>query len=177
MARQQYLRGVSVSRMEIRALRSAELEAAWEIDRDAFHTPAASRERFLRLVDPARTMGAFDGARLVGLTGSLALGQLFGGRSVRMGGLSSVAVVPEWRGRGVASRLIEASLRAMHEWGDAISTLFPATISLYRAHDWEVAGGFCWRSLDPRTLGALPRPASGRVRPAALEEREALRGC
>ena len=89
--------------MEIRSLREDELEQAWELDRYAFNTPARRRELFLRW-DPSRLVGAFESGRLVALTGGLDFGQFFGGRSVPMGGLSSVSVAPDRRGRGLAKR-------------------------------------------------------------------------
>ena len=163
--------------MEIRALRPPELEQAWELDRDAFHAPAARRELFLRSVDPARAFGAFDGGRLCAMAAAHAMAQLFGGRAVPMGGLASVAVAPDRRGQGLAKQVCAAALRAMRERGERISTLYPATTSLYRALGWEVAGLYVWHKLVPSALRALPAPARRSLRPVSLEELALLRGC
>ncbi|HXK21438.1 MAG TPA: GNAT family N-acetyltransferase [Myxococcota bacterium] len=162
--------------MEIRALRPSELEQAWELDRDAFHVPASRREAFLR-IDPLRATGAFDGARLVAMTYAHGFGQFFGGRAVPMGGLASVAVVPDRRGEGLAKQVCTAALRAMRERGEAISSLYPATTSLYRALGWEVAGHYTWSKLAPAALHALPAPARRTLRPASVTELPALRAC
>ena len=163
--------------MEIRTLRASEIELAWKLGADAFHTAPEKREFFLRHVDPGRTMGAFDDARLVAMVAAIAFGQFFGGRAVPMGGLASVAVVPDWRGRGVAQRVITASLQVMRDRGEVISSLFPATTGLYRSLGWEVAGSYVIRSIDPQLLRHLARPRSGRVRPAGVEDIEAFAVC
>jgi predicted acetyltransferase len=162
--------------VEIRSLRDGELEQAWELDRYAFNAPAEHRERFLRW-DPARLVGAFDGGRLVAMTGVLGFGQFFGGRSVPMGGLSSVAVAPDRRGRGLAKEVIRAALHAMRERGEVISSLYPATTALYRGLGWEVAGTTLVRRVAPGALQSLPAPEGVRLRPGAAADHASLRAC
>ncbi len=162
--------------MEIRSLRPEELEQAWELDRYSFNAPEENRQLFLRW-DPARLMGAFADGRLVAQAGAIGFGQFFGGRSVPMGGLSSVAVAPDQRGRGLAKRVIREVLRAMHRRGEVISSLYPATTALYRGLGWEVAGVTVVRRVAPGGLQSLPAPEAGRVRPGTLDEIEALRAC
>jgi predicted acetyltransferase len=162
--------------VQIRALRPSELEQAWELDRDAFHVPVERREALLRR-DPLRITGAFENARLVAMTHVYRFGQFFGGRSVPMAGLASVAVVPDRRGEGLAKQVCTAALRGMRERGEVISSLYPATTSLYRALGWEVAGLYTWSKLAPTALHALPAPARRSVRPASVAELPALRAC
>jgi predicted acetyltransferase len=163
--------------MEIRALRQSEREQAWELDRDAFHIPDPRRELFERTFDPARMVGAVDGGRLCAMAGTYGMAQYFGGRAVPMGGLASVAVVPDRRGEGLAQQVCAASLRAMRERGEVISSLYPATTSLYRALGWEVAGLYLWQKLVPTALHALPAPSRKALRPASLAELALLRSC
>lgn len=163
--------------MEIRALHAAELPRAFELDAEAFHSGSETREVFLRFVDPARTIGAFDGGRLIAMSGVLELAQFFGGRSVPMGGVASVAVAPEWRGRGIGKQVLVACIQAMARRGEAISCLWPAATALYRSLGWELGGSFAVRTLMPTTLRALPRVANGRVRPYEERDRAALRAC
>ena len=111
------------------------------------------------------------------LTGGLDFGQFFGGRSVPMGGLSSVSVVPDRRGRGLAKEVIREVLRAMRERGEVISSLYPATTSLYRSLGWEVAGTTLVRRVAPATLQLLPAPDAGRLRPSGPDDLDALRAC
>lgn len=164
--------------MEIRALREDDLERAWELDRESFRVSPDQRERFLRLHDPARMVGAFDGGRLVAMVGAHAFGQHFGGRPVPMAGVASVAVVPDRRGEGLAGELLAVAIRDARARGEGIASLFPATTSLYRRAGFEVAGHFAWRKVAPERLLAAPRPEGARVRPADLSrDVPAIRGC
>ncbi len=162
--------------MEIRPLRASELERAWELDRDAFHVRSQQRESFLGR-DPARAIAAFEGERLLAQAFTHPLAQHFGGRAVPMGGLASVAVVPDRRGEGLATRVCAGSLRAMRARGEVISTLYPATTRLYRTLGWEVAGFYAWHKLLPDALHSLPAPSRKALRTASPEDLASLRGC
>ncbi len=163
--------------MEVRTLRKSDAEQAWELDSDAFHVPRERKQSFLRWFEPGRAMGIFADRRLVAMTGAHGFGQFFGGRSVPMGGLASVAVAPDQRGKGHAQRVIRAVLDAMRERGEVISSLFPAMTRLYRGLGWEVAGNFLYRTVSPRALQTLAAPEKGRVRPGGAEDMDALRAC
>lgn len=159
--------------MEIRTLRPDELEQAWRLDRESFHEPDANRERFLAWQDPERFVGAFEAGELVALSGVHELEQVFGGRPVPMGGLTSVSVAPHRRGEGLGPRVVLPCLEAMRARGQAISTLFPATTGFYRRLGWELAGAEVWRTVAPGDLAGVPRPESVRVRradPGAADE-------
>jgi predicted acetyltransferase len=152
--------------MEIRTLRPDDLEQAWELDRESFHVPEENRSGFLAWQEPARLVGAFEGSRLVALAGVHEFGQFYGGRAVPMGGVHSVSVAPHRRGEGLGSQVVRASLEAMRERGQAISTLFPAMAQVYRKLGWELAGATIWRTIELRDLEGLPRPDGVTVRPA-----------
>ena len=69
------------------------------------------------------------------------MGQWFGGRSVPMTGIAGVGVPAERRGRGAALSLVRAALAELRAGGVALSTLYPATTTLYRRAGFEIAGG------------------------------------
>jgi predicted acetyltransferase len=64
----------------------------------------------------------------------------FGGESVPTVGVAGVGVDPAARGKGLALRLMQACLRDARAAGVALSSLYPATITLYRAAGYELAG-------------------------------------
>jgi predicted acetyltransferase len=163
--------------VEIRTLRDTDLEPAWALDRDSFHVPAERRPLFERFADPARAIGAFESGRLVAVTASHAFGQFFGGRSVPMAGVHSVAVAPDRRGQGLARAVMTPMLHGMRERGEVISSLFPATTRLYRSMGFELAGTYLWRGIAPRALQGLARPAGVALRPGGPADLEALRPC
>ena len=162
---------------EIRLLRDGEFEEGWELDRQAFNSPDEQREPWLRRAAREPVHGLFAGGRLAAMTAVFGCGQFFGGRSVSMGGVSAVAVAPEYRGQGYASRVVEAALRDARERGQALSSLFPATTALYRGLGFEVAGVFAVRSLPARSLRELPGPPGPALRRAVEADRSQIERC
>jgi len=163
--------------VEIRTLRKEDLGPAFRLDQQAFDTPAEYEKGWHDWVDPARGLGAFAGGQIVALVLMLPLPQFWGGRAVSMEGLSSVAVAPEWRGRGLASQLCREALAAMRGRGVALSALYPGTTALYRSLGWELAGLFQWRRIVPRDWLALEKPAPGALRRARAGDLPAIRAC
>ncbi len=81
-------------------------------------------------------------------------GHFFGGRSVTAIGIGGVAVAAHARGKRVAETLVTETLRELRGAGFAISTLYPATVPLYRRCGYEYAG---FRMYYRAPLDALPR--------------------
>ncbi len=71
------------------------------------------------------------------------MGHFFGGRSVPVLGIAGVAVAPEQRGRGLATVMMQEALREARAEGTALSSLYPATLPLYRRVGYEQAGYWC----------------------------------
>jgi predicted acetyltransferase len=106
----------------------------------SFHFPAEGiRESFRRVgADRVRILRR-DGRAIGGLT-LYPLAQWMGGRSVPMTGVNLVGIVPEHRGAGTATVLMESAVREMHASGIALSALYPAKQTLYRRVGFELAG-------------------------------------
>jgi predicted acetyltransferase len=68
------------------------------------------------------------------------MGQWFGGRSVRTAGVAAVGVAIEERGKGVAVAMMRDAMVTYRDEGYPMSTLYPATTTLYRRADYERAG-------------------------------------
>jgi len=106
-------------------------------------------------INERRAIGIFDGERLLAHGKVRSYQQFWGGRPMPMGGVAGVVVEPDARGRGVGSLLMTAIARRSQELGDLISALYPATIPVYRALGWEVAGGLCRISISAEALRSL----------------------
>jgi predicted acetyltransferase len=105
------------------------------------------------------------------------MGQWLGGRSVSNLGLAGVAVAPEARGDRVALELVSESLRAARRAGTAVSTLYPATLALYRAAGYELAGSrFRWTFTAKRLPRADKRSSVEPITGAAIPDVEATYG-
>ncbi|WP_250564575.1 GNAT family N-acetyltransferase [Sphaerisporangium fuscum] len=101
-------------------------------------------EQWRKMISPilpeGRYLGAFDGTRLVGTSRINRYEQWWHGRPISMGGVASVTVAPEDRGRGVGGLLMRSTIERCAELGHVASALYPATTPLYRHHGWEHAG-------------------------------------
>lgn len=161
--------------LEIRPLTSNEVESAFRVRAQAFQLSSQQLDDYRASIRLDRTLGAFEAGQLIGITVVHQLGQFFGERPVPMGGVASVAVAPHRRGEGIVTRLLMATLAAMRERGEVISTLYPATGVPYRRMGWELAGYRIHRRVPLRSLAMLPSPAVDvRIRPAEEADFELL---
>jgi predicted acetyltransferase len=140
-------------------------------DRDRWRESAAAQ------IAQGRCLGAFAGDRPVGAAVFHDMRQWWCGRAVPMAGVSSVKVAPEDRGRGIGRRLMAALLDEMAARGYPLSALYPATMPMYRALGWELAGARETAVIPARSLRGLAPPdqAAGERTPAGPAEGPALR--
>ncbi len=130
------------------------------INRDGYGPPSGQEEvyRFAALVadgfgmNPAETPAGLANAgheniRLLREGGEIACGltlihqgQFWGGRSVKLGGIASVATAAHLRGYGSATRLMQSALRELRGLGYPLSALYASTQPLYRRVGFEQAG-------------------------------------
>lgn len=115
----------------------------------------------------------YEGQTVLGGLLRVPMGQWFGGRAVRMTGIAGVAVPPEQRGRGVARRLMAAALAELRAAETALSTLYPATTTLYRRGGYEIAGARYAVELPAASLRGLRAPADVSLRPLGPEDEDA----
>lgn len=158
----------------IRPLEPRDLPAAWALDQQTFQVDPKLHATARDPDGADRFVGAFDGDRLVATCEFHRFGQFFRGRRVPMGGVASVAVSPEARGQGVASRMMRLLVERMRAEQLPISALYPATPGLYRSLGWEFAGHWTRYTMPLERLRPVPRPERGRVRRARVDELEAI---
>jgi len=97
------------------------------------------------------------------------MAQFFGGKSVPTMGVAGVGIANGERGRGVGVKMMTAMLREARSQGFALSSLYPATLSLYRRAGYERAGNHYAGTFDPRTF-EVPRVPDVTVAEVATEE-------
>lgn len=155
--------------MEIRELSPDDLDAALDNRKRAFG-PISAREaeQWRELVTPmlpqGRYLGAFDGPRLVATARIDPYQQWWQGRPVSMGGVASVTVSPEDRGRGVGRTLMRAVIDRCAELGHVVCALYPATTPIYRGLGWEYAGRQIFATLPAEALRTLRGPGDVKLR-------------
>jgi len=94
--------------------------------------------RTVRLNDSAN--GAEASPTNAGSLTLIHMGQHFGGRSVPTVGVGAVCVSPEHRAGGAASFMMRSTILEAHAKGIPLSTLYPATLKLYRSVGYQQAG-------------------------------------
>lgn len=136
--------------LELTAASGANVEVLGDVLSHAFGFPRdEARVWFERAgIENLRTLER--GGRVCGGLVEIPMAQFFGGRSVTTMGVAGVGIVPEERGRGVATRLMVSMLREARARGFALSTLYPATVTLYQRAGYERAGARFSISVDPR---------------------------
>jgi len=125
----------------------------------AFGFPREDAGAWFGRAGPENVRALRRGEAVIGGLLEVPMGQWFGGRSVPTLGLAGVGITPAERGRGVGSWLMRETLRQARARGFALSTLYPATLTLYRRAGYERAGAFAVVSFDPRTIEVAREPS------------------
>jgi predicted acetyltransferase len=126
----------------------------------AFGFPVEDAPGWLQQGGTENVRGILKGAELAGGLLTLPMGQYFGGRRVAMVGIAGVAITPEARGAGAALSLMQHTARELHLRGTALSTLYPATLALYRKAGWELAGSLYDIQVEAARIGVQHRGAT-----------------
>jgi predicted acetyltransferase len=92
--------------------------------------------------------------------------QFFGRQPVPGCCIATVCVAPEWRGRGIAGRIIEALIGQMTRDGAVLSALWTPAVGVYRRWGWEIGGLARCYSLPIAALRSMPEGA-GEIRRGA----------
>lgn len=139
--------------------------------------PAGDREQWLKdarvFIQDGRYVGVADGDEVVAAARFWDFQQWWSGQPVRMAGVAGVVVAPEYRGRGVGSKLMRGVLQRAGDMGFPLTGLYPATTVIYRHLGYEFGGGryrFSFPAADLRGLGGKPTGVVGRGKsqPAAV---------
>ena len=156
----------------------SDIDGLWELFRIGFGATEATREEWVSGLDPTRAI-VVDGDRgeIAAASHIRRFDQWFGGRPVPLAGYSPVAVLPEYRGRGLARAVIVGQYDELRARGEVIAGLFPASVELYRSVGFELAGSYVHRRLPAADLGALRASRKVALRRGTPEDVEAVHRC
>ena len=126
--------------IEIHPLEPADWTALVAVLAQSYNAPPAGWDSFRERVGTENMLVAHESGRVVGGCAVYRMGQWWQGRSVPLGGVAGVGVVPDARGRGVARELMLGALRWMHARAIPVAGLYPATQRVYRSVGYEQAG-------------------------------------
>lgn len=138
-----------------------QLDAVMRVRARSFGVMAAGdREQWLKdarvFIQDGRYVGVADGDEVVAAARFWDFEQWWSGRRVPVAGVAGVVVAPEYRGRGVGSKLMRGLLQRAVDRGFPLTALYPATTVIYRHLGYEFGGGryrFSFPAADLRALG------------------------
>jgi predicted acetyltransferase len=119
---------------QIRPVTEDELPAFQYVDQQAFNgrpDSPRSRANWLARLELDRTLGAFDGTTLAGVTGVYSFRMRVPGAMAAVAGVSMVAVLPSHRRRGALTGMMRRQLGDIAERGEAVAALFAAETEIY----------------------------------------------
>ncbi|MHB1431911.1 MAG: GNAT family N-acetyltransferase [Streptosporangiaceae bacterium] len=126
----------------IRPVGPDDLTAFLEPSRQAFNTDwsAANISGLDEMVfEPERTLAAFDGDQIVGSAIAYSFGLTVPGGDVPAAGVSSVAVLPSHRRRGILSALMTRQIDDVLGRGEPVAALFASESAIYQRYGYGPA--------------------------------------
>ncbi|GAB3492637.1 GNAT family N-acetyltransferase [Nocardiopsis coralliicola] len=155
----------------LRPVTAEELPAFRRVTAEALHKPDPIDLPPSLLLEPERTLAAFDGERIVGATAHYGLEMAMPGGVREVGGVSIVGVWPTDRRRGVLTALMRRQLAGFRARGVSTAALWASEGGIYERFGYGPAArrlaaqldlrGLRLRDAMPGGLGALP--GSGEV--------------
>lgn len=159
--------------IEIRRAREDEFDRVHFVTGYAFHadrSPESGQQmRHTREMGPTTVLP--EDGEIVACLRVYDLRMLMNGAPVALGGVSSVACLPEAPAQGYIGQLLRHALEEMREEGKPLSALYTPHPSLYRKYGWMVAASNLKFSFHPKHVAAY-RPSAVHGRAVRISEEE-----
>jgi predicted acetyltransferase len=158
---------------EIRPARDGELDRVHFVVAYSFTGDRSQegRERMRHVEELAHPTVLVEDGEIVASLRVYDFTMLMNGSPVRMGGVSSVACLPEYRRKGHVGMLLRHALREMREKGRPLSGLYTPHPALYRRYGWMVAASNLKFTLNPKHVVAY-NPSAVRGRAVRITEED-----
>lgn len=114
-----------------------------------------------------RTLAAFDGEIMAGVTGIHSFGMTVPGGPIPVAGVTAVSVLPSHRRRGILSALMRRQLADVRERGEAVAVLYASEAAIY--------GRFGYGRASDEISFRIPKHGSAFVRDAPSDPSLRLR--
>ncbi|MGH2663580.1 MAG: GNAT family N-acetyltransferase [Actinomycetota bacterium] len=162
--------------MEYRPLDPAEFDALIRMLGGAFGEDAAAsdREEVRLIFETGRTWGGYDAGELVGCSGACAFDLTTPGGTVGTAGITTVAVLPTHRRRGVMREVLRRQVDELHQEGHPTAYLWASEGAIYQRFGYGTgAPAAAFDIRKHRTAFLRPHQPAGRVR--LIERSEAFK--
>ncbi|MEV6865575.1 GNAT family N-acetyltransferase [Streptosporangium subroseum] len=119
--------------ISLRPVTESEWSGWMAVEEEAFGAPVPPhREKLFRsTTEFDRSLGAFEGDLLVGVTTVDSLTMTVPGGPIPVGGVTAVGVLPSHRRRGILSSLMTRQLADVRERGEAVTALYASEAAIY----------------------------------------------
>jgi predicted acetyltransferase len=151
---------------EIRPAREDELDRVHLVVAYSFTGDRSQegRERMRHVEELANPLVLLEDGEIVASLRVYDFTMLVNGAPVQMGGVSSVACLPEYRRKGYVGMLLRSALEEMRDREQRLSALYTPHPSLYRRYGWMVAAANLKFTLNPKHVRPYsPSAARGRA--------------
>lgn len=102
-------------------------------------TTEEDAERGAKTIPLERTLAAFDGDEMVGVTGAFEFDVTVPGGQVPAGGVTMTGVLPTHRRRGILTALMKQQLEDVHSWGEPVAILWASEGAIYGRYGYGLA--------------------------------------
>ncbi|WP_367125438.1 GNAT family N-acetyltransferase [Streptomyces phytohabitans] len=160
----------------LRVLRRAELDTFFEVLVAAFagalETPE-EQEKWRTVIDPDRSLAAWDDGAMVGTAGSYGFRVTVpGGAAVPAAGVTMVSVLPTHRRRGVLTSLMRRQLDDVRAWGEPLAVLTASEPGIYGRFGYGVATEQLSARVDTSRVRLSPPPGGDALRLRLVDPRD-----
>jgi predicted acetyltransferase len=149
----------SISRADLKYfLTTCEAAFGWDVKDDEV-------ERVGKILNPERTIAAFDGETMVGTAADYEFTLTVPGAKLPAAGVTMVGVVPSHRRKGVLTKMMLKQLEDVHARGEPLAVLWASEGNIYQRFGYGIATMYSKIDLDrDRAQFRLPTEATGRMR-------------
>ncbi len=156
---------------EIRLISEDELNRAHFILAYAFTGDRAPEKRFKHVERMGPAFGLYEDGEMAACLRIFPLRMFIHGAPIPLGGVSSVACLPEHRRKGYVGQLLRHALETMREESQPLSALYTPHPSLYRRYGWMFASSAIYYRFNPKDIEPVnPARPTGRVYRVTEEE-------
>ena len=135
------------------------------------HPGADAIRRERSILEPERTIAAFDGDRIVGGAGALTFEMTVPGARLPTGGVAWVNVLPTHRRKGIMTHLMRQLLDDIHAKGEPLAALFASESIIYGRFGFGAATFFeRWSIERPHTAFAHKPEELGKVELVGVDD-------
>ena len=142
--------------VEFRQAAAEDVPVMADLWRLSFNPPREFVDTLRDRLRVERVLVATIGDRVAATAQGFDIHQWFGGKPVSMIGVASVATHPQHRSTGLGSEVVSRLLQRARDAGKVLSTLYPATVPVYRRLGYEYAGVFTTYRVPLTSLPAGP---------------------